>query len=411
MTSNHILIVDDEPRVAFFLSKSLEHAEQDYRVSIAHSGEEALEVLNHSSVDLLVTDLRMPGISGLELMRWVRASSPQTRTILITAYGDDEVKAEANRLEAYRYITKPFNVADFTEAVQEALRDMAISQPGLVVLSDESFEAITRQLEDLRREVGAQCIFLADMLGQRLVEVGVTRGMDSVTLLSLLAGGFATTSELARHIGSDRSVNLNFHEGTRYEIYSATVGDNLFLAMLYDRKGRASRVGIVWLYTRRTIEHLLAILSTADTVAPAQSLDADFGSSLMTELNSLFPGLPGQGEGEPIAAPHARGEETRAGQTAAGRLSPTVPSEPVLSAVEGPVLSADGTSGAEGPAPSALALSEAKEAERPLPGSPPTAQELERRPPDREEPEEELFDMETAIARGIIPPGLGIGQE
>jgi hypothetical protein len=56
-------------------------------------------------------------------------------------------------------------------------------------------------------------------------------------------------------------------------------------------------------------------------------------------------------------------------------------------------------------------LSEAREAERPLPGSPPTAQEFERRPPDREEPEEELFDMETAIARGIIPPGLGIGQE
>ena len=132
MTSKHILVVDDEPRVAFFLSKALEHADQDYDVSIAHSGEEALEIISRSSIDLLVTDLRMPGISGLELMRWVKNSSPKTRTILITAYGNDEVETEAHRLEAYRYITKPFSLDAFTQVAQEALRDMA------TILSDPS---------------------------------------------------------------------------------------------------------------------------------------------------------------------------------------------------------------------------------------------------------------------------------
>jgi CheY-like chemotaxis protein len=297
MTSKHILVVDDEPRVAFFLSKALEHADQDYDVSIAHSGEEALEIISRSSIDLLVTDLRMPGISGLELMRWVKNSSPKTRTILITAYGNDEVETEAHRLEAYRYITKPFSLDAFTQVAQEALRDMAISQPGLVVLSDESYEAITRELGRLCQDVGAQCVFLADMLGQRMVEAGITEGIDSAALLSLLAGGFAATGELARHFGSGEAANLNFHQGTRYEIYSANVGDNLFLAMLYERRIQSSRIGIVWLYTRRAIERLLATLSTTGATTSNQSLGSDFGSSLMEELDTIFP------DSQPQAAP------------------------------------------------------------------------------------------------------------
>jgi CheY-like chemotaxis protein len=290
MSGKRILVVDDEPRVAFFLSKALEHADQAYDVNVAHSGEEAMEIISHAPVDLLVTDLRMPGISGLELMRWVQGASPRTRTILITAYGNDEVEAEAHRLEAYRYITKPFSLDAFTEVAQEALRDMAVSQPGLVVLSDESYEAITRELENLCRDVGAQCVFLADMLGQRMGEVGVTEGIDSAALLSLLAGGFAATGELARHFGSGEAANLNFHQGTRYEIYSANVGDNLFLAMLYERRVQSSRIGIVWLYTRRVIERLLDTLSATGATTSDQSLGADFGSSLMAELDTVFPG-------------------------------------------------------------------------------------------------------------------------
>jgi len=356
-STKHILIVDDEPKVAFFLAKSLEHSNRDNRVTIAHSGEEALEVLNDSPVDLLVTDLRMPGISGLELMRWVRASSPQTRTILITAHGNDEVEAEARRLEAYRYITKPFDMSDFARIMQEALRDVAISRPGLVVLSDETFEAIVQQLESLRRDVGALCIFLADMQGQRLAEMGDTGGLDAATLLALLAGGFAASGELARQCGSGQALNLNFHEGSRYEIYSANVGDNLFLAIVYDRQIQTSRIGIVWLYTQRAVKGLLSILSTAEATAPAQSLDADFGSSLKTELDTLFieaphPSPPPRGEGTPHPSPPPRGE-------GAPHPSPSTSHPPPMGGTEGG--------------------------------------------------EVELFDLETAIARGLIPAELDFG--
>jgi len=333
MTARHILIVDDEPRVAFFLRQALERSDRNCWVSVAHSGEEALEVLGRSSVDLLVTDLRMPGISGLELIRRVRESNPQTRVILITAYGDEEVEEEARRLEAYRYITKPFDIADFTQAAQEALRDMVVSRPGLTVLSNESFEAIVGQLEDLRRSIGAQCIFLADMQGQRLAEVGDTCGLDVAALLALLAGGFATSGELARRFGDGRAASLNFQECSRYDIYSASVDDNLFLAMVYDRRVQTSRIGLVWLYTRRTVKRLLAILSDAESGGMDRPLEADFGASLMTQLDALLtegapddPAPPdggGRDAGAEVPAPHGpalEGNSAASGDGADGEL-------------------------------------------------------------------------------------------
>jgi CheY-like chemotaxis protein len=290
MTTKNVLIVDDEPKVAFFLGKGLERSGHNYNINVAQSGEEALDILDESEIDLLVTDLRMPGINGLELIRWVKATSPDTRTILITAYGNDDVEAEARRLEAYRYITKPFDIGDFTETVQQALGDVAVSQPGLTVLSDKTFDAITQRLDALRHDVGARCIFLADMQGQCLAQVGYTEGLKVSTLLALLAGGFATTGELARQFGDGEAANLNFHQGSRYEIYSSNVGDNLFISLLFDRQDQKSRIGLVWLFARRAIDDLLTTLSTAQDEGPAQRVGADFGAGVMSELDMMFGG-------------------------------------------------------------------------------------------------------------------------
>ena len=121
MNAQRILVVDDDSRVASSLSKVLKHSSKNYDVSVAHSGEEALDVLNDEPVDLLITDLCMPGISGLELIRQTQALNQRTRAILITAYGDEKAKAEARRLSVYRYIAKPFHVEVLLNAVREVL--------------------------------------------------------------------------------------------------------------------------------------------------------------------------------------------------------------------------------------------------------------------------------------------------
>lgn len=283
-----ILIVDDEKKVAFFLQESLEDLGDNYEVVSAETAEAALAQIGSQFFDLIITDLRMPGLNGLELMERVKAISPQTRMILITAYGSDEVEAEARRLQAYSYFTKPFHIEDFMETVQEALKDLAISEKGLLILSDERFNAITQCLSNLRFETGAQCILLADILGQLIAEVGLTEGLDLTTLVSLLAGGFATTFEMSRHLGEREAFNLNFHEGTAYDIYSANVGDQLFLTLIFDRRVQTSRIGMVWLYTKRAIRELLEITATSESVQVDRVLDPEFSASLSDKLDDLF---------------------------------------------------------------------------------------------------------------------------
>jgi DNA-binding NtrC family response regulator len=118
-----ILVVDDERSVAFLLSENLAELDPCYQVQVAHSGEEALSRVVAKPFDLIITDLRMPGMDGLELIRHVQEVSPDTRTILITAYGDKDVEQEAGNLGVYRYVTKPFKTDEFTQIVEQALLD------------------------------------------------------------------------------------------------------------------------------------------------------------------------------------------------------------------------------------------------------------------------------------------------
>lgn len=116
-----ILVVDDEISVAFFLSESIANLFPEYQVEMACSGEKAMNRIVTQPFDLVVTDLCIPDVGGLDIVRRLRQTSPQARVILITAYGNGKAAAEAHRLGVCRYLTKPFDMDDFTQAVQEAL--------------------------------------------------------------------------------------------------------------------------------------------------------------------------------------------------------------------------------------------------------------------------------------------------
>jgi CheY-like chemotaxis protein len=288
MAGKRILIVDDDESVVFFLGENLAQMGKGYEVEIAYSGEEALARMAKQPFDLLITDLRMPGVDGLELLEQVRARYPDTRLILMTAYGSDKVEAEAHRLEVYRYITKPFEVEELVGVVRQALSKVAVSKKGILVLSGERFEVISQRLSELCSEVGAQCILLADVMGQLITQVGFTAELEVATLVSLIGGSFATVFEMSRLLGEKEAFNLNYHEGNNYDIYSANVGDNLFLALVFDRRAQPSRIGMVWLYTKRAIKDLLKITSEAEVVRADEVLNSEFSQSLSQQLNNLF---------------------------------------------------------------------------------------------------------------------------
>jgi CheY-like chemotaxis protein len=256
----NILIVDDEPKVRFFLKESLESLGSDYAVSPVASAEDALAALAHAPYDLVVTDLRMPGMNGLDLLSRVRHDRPLMPTILITAYGSDEVAAESRRLQTTRYFTKPFRIEDFLQAVQEALVD-PVPEPYLPAIPADKLERLVQRLQDLRFEAGAQGVLLADISGRLLAEVGSDDGLEPAVLVEIVSHSIDSSLELVQHMREERASNLVYHEGVRFDLYSANIDQQLFIVLVFDRRQGLNRIGVVWLYTKRAIQELQSILA------------------------------------------------------------------------------------------------------------------------------------------------------
>lgn len=117
MKSKRILIVDDEPSMRMAISESLESC--GYLTETAIDGAEALRKFERGVWDLVVTDVRMPGISGLEVLKEVRKQAPETPVILITAYGTVNTAVEAMKSGATDFIMKPFSLEDLEAAVRK----------------------------------------------------------------------------------------------------------------------------------------------------------------------------------------------------------------------------------------------------------------------------------------------------
>ena len=111
-----ILVVDDEPGQRQFISGSLS---RDYEIATAANGLEASQLLSHRSFSLVITDERMPGMSGIELIRWMGEKSPETPVIVLTAYGSIETAVEAIKLGAEEYLTKPLKSPEELRLVVE----------------------------------------------------------------------------------------------------------------------------------------------------------------------------------------------------------------------------------------------------------------------------------------------------
>lgn len=120
MAIERILVIDDEVLLRNFLQETLKR--KNYDVHIADSGESGLAKFKESSFDLVITDMKMPDMTGIEVLKTIKALSPQTIVIVITAYGSVENAVEAMRLGAFNYLIKPFT-PDTIEAMIEKAKE------------------------------------------------------------------------------------------------------------------------------------------------------------------------------------------------------------------------------------------------------------------------------------------------
>jgi len=115
-----ILIVDDEEDLTWSISKGLTRETHGFEILCANSGTMALDILSQKAVDLLVTDLRMPGMSGSELIQKVKRSYPKIKVIIMTAYSHLE-NTDRKHGNAMPMIEKPFEIHELRNLINKSL--------------------------------------------------------------------------------------------------------------------------------------------------------------------------------------------------------------------------------------------------------------------------------------------------
>ncbi|MEI6092598.1 MAG: sigma-54 dependent transcriptional regulator [bacterium] len=126
MSLARVLVVDDEPTYRASISRCLTN--NNYQVTAADSAEKAIEYLTESRFDLVITDLKMSGMSGLDLLAKMQEIAPNTAAIMMTAYAAIDTAVEATKRGAFHYLVKPFNIEDVLQLSHKAIEHKKLKE-------------------------------------------------------------------------------------------------------------------------------------------------------------------------------------------------------------------------------------------------------------------------------------------
>ena len=171
-----VLVVDDEPDFLEFVQWQLETL--GYEARTAESGEAAVAQLDRAAVDVVLADLRMPGMDGIELIRQTTLRRPDAQCIVVTGHGGMESAGAAMRLGAVDYLRKPVGVEELDVAIQKALEKVALirslrERQGELEAANAKLAEKNRELERLRKELEAAVE--TESRGRRAAEVELAR--------------------------------------------------------------------------------------------------------------------------------------------------------------------------------------------------------------------------------------------
>jgi len=188
-----VLVVDDDPVVRKSFDRVL--SSKGYAVITAGNGEEALRKLNEGKYDLVYTDIRMPGISGLELAEQVKARKPWTPVVIITGYGTDAAEARAKAAGVSSFVHKPLSPAMIEDSARDALgapKAQVLALPTAAEASKAEPAARGRALLNVLLFFAAPFIGLAYIVAFPFVGIGI---------MAVLATRAAAENNTLRTIG------------------------------------------------------------------------------------------------------------------------------------------------------------------------------------------------------------------
>ena len=306
MPTKRVLIVDDERELGRLLQAALGTLDAKPTVVVVPSAEEAQLEASKNTVDLIISDVSLPGMSGIELTRRLRARYKSIKTIQITDLRDPTLEGQAREAGAEYFFTKPLAMPAFLSAVEKLLdlkeSDQAPSPSAAADMTVQT-NRLTGLLGELRQSLAAEFAALFDDQGRILFqEVNLNLQTPSPELLSALAEALLTGNKVSRLLSAKDRENVLAFKGRALDLLITTVstGFNLLLVL---KGGRAAiRLAIAFdglLAARKEMQALLADMGIA---LQLEAVDAGRPVRIQTRPLKLL-------ETTPTTVPAARPEK------------------------------------------------------------------------------------------------------
>ena len=232
--SEHILIVDDEPLIRKSLNEVLRL--EGYKVSMAASGNEALEKIKQNTVNIVISDIKMQGVGGIELLKVLKKENPKISVILITGHGNIETAVEAMKLGAFDYITKPLVDNEIKIIIQKIIEQRKLIEENI---------SLKEELAEVKRNSYGSMIGASSAMQKTYNMIETIAGTKATVLITGESGTGKRLVAMAIHQNDKIRKNNRF-----VEISCGALPENLleselfghikgaFTGAIKDRKGR-----------------------------------------------------------------------------------------------------------------------------------------------------------------------------
>ena len=289
-----ILIVDERPATRRQYAEALVASPPAvgiaYKITTTGSVTAAQTQVERQAYQLLIASLRADGAS-LRLAQQLHERHPEMHLLLlhdaplaqvervaVDQIGAHLLRADTADVQLVPTVTRMLGLE--RRATPTAPDVQAAERPPATLADVQLF------LDVVRRQARAQLTLYADNVGNIIAQTGDVSGIELPALTSLIASGFVNSIEMGRLLRDPETIHLSVHEGAHFDCYSANVGDQRLIALIFDKQIAEPRVGMVWLLMKRSAEQLRR-MRVVDQVVDEQ-LGAKLNASLNDEFDRLF---------------------------------------------------------------------------------------------------------------------------
>lgn len=260
------------------LRSGLESLGPEFDIVDLPSGEEALLEVMRRPVHLLIADIRLAGMTGLELQKKFLKRNPQSKVILITGVTDPVVRQQVAAAGAHAFFIKPIPMPEFLKAVNrclgnlDAIETKALAKPGRLLNS----QAVSQRISDLKRELKAISVVILDLQGRIQAASGdlPDGAVDSKITAGLLTA-LNTSVQLSQYLDSSPSGNLMCIEGNKYDLALTHIGASHALLVAANKGAGSEYLGTLGFSLHMAAQDILAILEDPPSPDPASDHRTD----------------------------------------------------------------------------------------------------------------------------------------